>query len=97
MEVQTSPDQILSSPNPSITMSKFYVLHPPQDLLDQIHLTLRCDPYVGMSPIHVEVVDGDLILKGSVRSYFQKQMAQESLRHIEGFSQIINRLDVVKS
>ncbi len=35
-----------------------------------------------------------MILRGVVRSYFQKQMAQEALRHVEGIEEICNELEV---
>ena len=77
-------------------MSKFYILHPAQQLHDRIHLTLSRDPYVGGRPVQFELVEGNVLLKGTVRSYFQKQMAQESLRQIEGLGRIVNELEVVR-
>lgn len=77
-------------------MSKYYILHPAQQLHDRIHLTLARDPYIGGRPVHFELVDRDVLLTGSVRTYFQKQMAQESLRGIDGLGQIVNHLEVVR-
>lgn len=78
-------------------MSKFYILHPAEQLQQRIHLTLSRDPYVGGRPVQFEVVDGNVLLTGSVRTYFQKQMAQESLRGIEGLGRIVNQLEVVQN
>ena len=36
-----------------------------------------------------------LKLKGTVRTYYQKQMAQESFRNEEGISEILNELEVL--
>jgi osmotically-inducible protein OsmY len=35
-----------------------------------------------------------VVLKGSVRSFFQKQMAQEAIRRIDGVQMIDNMLEV---
>jgi osmotically-inducible protein OsmY len=78
-------------------MNKFYILHPAQKLYDQIHLTLTRDPHVGGRSVNFELIDQDVLLTGSVRTYFQKQMAQESLRGIEGLGRIVNQLEVVRT
>jgi osmotically-inducible protein OsmY len=78
-------------------MSKFYILHSAEALRERIHLTLARDPYVGKRAVRFELIDRDVLLTGSVRTYFQKQMAQESLRGIEGLGRIDNRLEVIPS
>ena len=35
-----------------------------------------------------------MTLRGVVQSYFQKQMAQEALRHVDGVHEILNELEV---
>ena len=35
-----------------------------------------------------------MVLKGTVNSYFQKQMAQEAIRRIDGVELIDNQLEV---
>lgn len=77
-------------------MNKYYILHPAQQLHDRIHLTLTRDPYIGGRQVRFELVDRSVLLTGSVRTYFQKQMAQESLRGIEGLERIVNQLEVVR-
>lgn len=37
---------------------------------------------------------GRVTLKGVVRSYFQKQMAQEAIRNVDGVHEIANELEV---
>mgnify|MGYP002622960656 CR=1 FL=1 len=37
---------------------------------------------------------GTLTLRGEVGSYYQKQLAQEAVRHLEQVSHVVNRLDV---
>ena len=43
-------------------MSKYYILHPAQELHNRIHLTLSRDPYVGGRPVRFELTDGDVLL-----------------------------------
>ena len=78
-------------------MKSFYILHSAEQLQDRIHLTLTRDPFVGGRSVGFEMVDDEVHLTGSVKSYFQKQMAQESLRGIEGLGRIVNRLEVVRA
>jgi osmotically-inducible protein OsmY len=42
----------------------------------------------------VEAGEGRVVLKGTVRSYYHKQMAQEMLRRIDGVQAIENHLEV---
>ena len=42
----------------------------------------------------VEAADGRVVLKGSVGSFFQKQMAQEAIRRVDGVQLIDNLLEV---
>lgn len=44
--------------------------------------------------VRYELREADVVLTGSVRTYFQKQMAQESLRHVPGIGRIVNDLEV---
>ena len=77
-----------------------YILHDAhdsRDLRDRIHLVLSRAPHLIGRPIHVEVVDHEVLLTGTVRSYFQQQMAQESLRYVSGLGLIRNQLAVTAS
>ena len=76
-------------------MHKYFVLHPAEELRLRIHTILSQDPHVG-GLVQFELIDRDVLLIGSVRSYYQKQMAQESLRGIEGLGRIVNQLEVVR-
>jgi osmotically-inducible protein OsmY len=44
--------------------------------------------------LRFEADRGRVTLRGVVRSYFQKQMAQEAIRHLDGVSEIANELEV---
>lgn len=67
-------------------------LHTP--LRDRIHAALMTSPFVPSQEVHVEAADGRVVLKGNVRSFFQKQMAQEAIRRIDGVQAIDNLLEV---
>ena len=56
----------------------------PTPLFDRIHDALTTNPYVPSQQVRVEAADGRVVLKGSVRSFFQKQMAQEAIRRVDG-------------
>lgn len=61
---------------------------------DQVLTALSRNPYLVGRTIRFETEQGRVTLRGVVRSYFQKQMAQESLRRIEGVAEIHNELEV---
>ena len=63
-------------------------------LFEQIHSALTSSPYLPSQKVRVETADGRVVLKGSVRSFFQKQMAQEAIRRIDGVETIDNLLEV---
>ena len=56
-------------------MNKAYIRHEAHDLCDRIHLVLSREPHLLGKRIRVEVIDREVLLTGSVRTYFQKQMA----------------------
>ena len=39
--------------------------------------------------------DGVLVLEGRVKSFFHKQLAQETVAKIEGVKQVVNKIEVV--
>ena len=80
---------------PARIMSVKYQIHDAHDLQLQVHFVLSRNPYVGHHNIRCEIVDEDVVLKGSVKTYYQKQMAQESLRKITGIRRVMNELSVV--
>ena len=61
---------------------------------DQVHSALNRNPYLAGRKLRFEAEEGRITLRGVVRSYFQKQMAQEALRRIDGVDQIHNELEV---
>jgi osmotically-inducible protein OsmY len=64
-------------------------------LFERIHEALMTNPHVPRGrKLRVEAADGHVVLKGSVRSFFEKQMAQEAVRRIDGVQMIDNLLEV---
>jgi osmotically-inducible protein OsmY len=67
---------------------------PARPLFEQIHEALVSSPHVPIREVRVEAAEGRVVLKGCVRSFFQKQMAQEAIRRIDGVESIENLLEV---
>jgi osmotically-inducible protein OsmY len=64
-------------------------------LFERIHEALTTNPHVpSRRQVHFEAADGRVVLKGNVRSFFEKQMAQEAVRRIDGVQRIDNLLEV---
>jgi osmotically-inducible protein OsmY len=64
-------------------------------LFERIHEALTANPHVpSRRQVRVEAADGHVVLKGSVRSFFEKQMAQEAIRRVDGVQMIDNLLEV---
>ena len=71
-------------------------IHSPHALRDLVRSALRRDASNFGRNISFQLQGGEIVLDGVVGSYYQKQMAQESLRHIEGLGRITNRIQVVQ-
>jgi len=56
--------------------------------------TLERHPYLRNRNLRFESRDGRVILRGKVNSYYQKVMAQEIVRRLEGVDVIENQLEV---
>jgi osmotically-inducible protein OsmY len=60
----------------------------------------RAQVALAKSPIHalhelqVEEHDGDLLISGSVDSFYHKQLAQEAIRSVANGSNIVNSISV---
>ena len=61
---------------------------------DRVLTALQRSPYVARRCLRFETSAGRVTLRGVVNTYFQKQMAQEALRHIDGIHEIANELEV---
>jgi len=63
-------------------------------LEDKVLSAIERNPHVPGRNLRFETESGRVTLRGVVRSYFQKQMAQEALRGVDGIAEIRNELEV---
>jgi osmotically-inducible protein OsmY len=61
---------------------------------DRVLTALERNPYLTHRNLRFETHQGRVVLRGVVNTFFQKQMAQEALRHVEGVAEIANELEV---
>ncbi len=59
-----------------------------------VHKAIQSSPHVSRERLRFETHEGKVVLQGNLRSYFQKQMAQEALREVEGVTEIENQIEV---
>ena len=57
---------------------------------------LRSPHYLGRS-VRLEANEGQVVLHGVVESYYQKQVAQEIARRVDGVRRVDNRLEVASA
>lgn len=68
-----------------------------QGLQRQVERCLKSDPLLIASSIFCECRDGVVVLRGQVRTFHEKQVAQERARKVNGVRMIVNRLAVQPS
>jgi len=66
-------------------------------LADRVLTALQQSPYISRRKLRFEAHQGQVTLRGVVGTYFQKQMAQECVRAIDGVDHIKNELEVCGS
>jgi len=64
------------------------------DLQTEIRNVLCREPHFLGGNVRAELNDDEVVLKGYVGSYYQKQLVQESLRRVRGISRLRNELEV---
>ena len=64
---------------------------------DRVLSALEHNPYLARRKLRFEASQGRVTLRGVVGTYFQKQMAQEAIRHVDGVDEITNELEVTWS
>ena len=55
---------------------------------------LQASPYHVLRRISCDCKDGVLTLKGNLSSFYEKQMAQETVSSVEGTIQVVNQIEV---
>jgi len=61
---------------------------------DRVLTALEQNPHIRRRNLRFETEQGRVTLRGVVGTYYQKQMAQEAVRRVEGVEQIANELEV---
>lgn len=90
-----SPDVMLSEPSLPVAVLPVAL---DLELHQRVDAALRSSPYLtrlASGTVRIEASEGHVTLRGSVASFFQKQMAQETLRRLDGVTRVVNELDVV--
>jgi len=60
----------------------------------QVQIAFAHHPHLNRHRLNFNRSQGRIVLRGNVDSYFQKQLAQEALRNIDGIEEIENELQV---
>jgi osmotically-inducible protein OsmY len=63
-------------------------------LFNQVRVALIASPYFSSHEVQVETSDGHVRLQGTVGTFYQKQMAQELVRRVDGVEIVENKLQV---
>ncbi|MDP6443610.1 MAG: BON domain-containing protein [Pirellulaceae bacterium] len=65
-------------------------------LHERIDQALQTNPHVTSRSFHweAEEAEGHVVLRGQVGSFYQKQMAQEVVKTVDGVARIDNRIEV---
>jgi osmotically-inducible protein OsmY len=66
----------------------------PTSLLIRIDQAIAVSPHLCGRQLVFETNSDTVVVRGTVESYYQKQMAQEIVRRIEGVQKIDNQLEV---
>jgi osmotically-inducible protein OsmY len=69
--------------------------HRLHDLLEMVETTLARTLCLAGRNLRFEIHEDGVVLRGTVRSYYQKQLAQESLKSISGVNRIHNEIEVI--
>ena len=64
------------------------------EFAERLHSELMSNPYVGRRNLRFEANEGRVVLRGTVQTFYEKQMAQEVVRRIDGVDEVDNRVEV---
>jgi osmotically-inducible protein OsmY len=68
-----------------------------QDVVSKATERLRSVPSLAALNVSCEFEGGVLILRGTVQSFFEKQLAQEAVLKLDGVDSVANEIAVVES
>lgn len=66
----------------------------PAALAERLHSELANNPYVARRNLRFEASAGRVVLRGTVKSFYEKQMAQEVVLRIDGVEEVDNLVEV---
>lgn len=66
----------------------------PNSLLIRIDQAFSVSPHLCGRQLVIETDADTVVVRGTVETYYQKQMAQEIMRRVEGVQKIDNQLEV---
>ena len=64
------------------------------NLATRIEHAIFHNPHLNHWGMHLKMRKGHIVIEGKVASFFEKQMAQEAVKNIQGVNTIDNRLIV---
>ena len=64
------------------------------ELLQRVDSAIKTSPHLSGHQVYCQEESGIVVLHGRVDSFFQKQMAQETLKRLSGVEKVINELEV---
>ncbi|MFO0921947.1 MAG: BON domain-containing protein [Pirellulales bacterium] len=68
----------------------------PLPLLHRVDSALKESPHLAGRHVLLEASDDVIILRGTVDSFYLKQVAQETVRKVDGIGKIENHLEVTQ-
>lgn len=81
----------------NVAMSAHFIFHGPHDLHDLVRGLLESQRCWWSRNVDAEIdLLGDVHLTGCVNSWYEKQVAQETLRQVRGIRRVHNELCVVR-
>ena len=69
--------------------------HSTTTLLDQASDILAHHPHLCRRQVRCRAESNRVVIEGEVNSFYEKQLAQEALREVQGIEQVENQLEVV--
>lgn len=66
----------------------------PEELQTRVSHVLRETPYSALDGVSCEILEGTVVLRGRVPSYFLKQVAQTAAASVADVREVINRIEV---
>lgn len=66
----------------------------PHPLTFRVNRALRSNPYLVGSNIHFTAREGNVTLRGTAQSFYQKQVAQETVRLLNDVKSVQNSIEV---